>query len=214
MATKIKSSQKLLFIGDSITDCGRRGAERPLGAGYVKLFNDLMTIREPAKNIQAVNKGIGGNTVKNLQDRWTDDAILQKPNYLFVKIGINDLHQQLRGTAACDLSPDGFEAIYDEILGRFTKKHPDCKIVLIDPFYISSEKSPNSFRHEVLKVINDYIAVVAKMAKKYHAKRLETHKMFQQLLKYNEPDVFCPEPVHPNQTGHLAIADALYELLS
>jgi len=38
MATKIKSGEKVLFIGDSITDCGRRNEARPLGVGYVKLF--------------------------------------------------------------------------------------------------------------------------------------------------------------------------------
>ena len=33
METKIKSGETALFICDSITDCSRRGAERPLGNG-------------------------------------------------------------------------------------------------------------------------------------------------------------------------------------
>ena len=37
MSTTIKNRQTVLFIGDSITDCGRRAAERPLGNGYVNL---------------------------------------------------------------------------------------------------------------------------------------------------------------------------------
>ena len=57
MAIKVKNGETILFIGDSITDCGRRGAERPLGTGYVKLFNDLVTIREAKKQITIINKG-------------------------------------------------------------------------------------------------------------------------------------------------------------
>ncbi len=39
----IADGETMLFIGDSITDCGRRGAEAPLGSGYVSLFRDLAT---------------------------------------------------------------------------------------------------------------------------------------------------------------------------
>lgn len=43
MALKIADGSKVVFIEDSITDCGRRGAEAPLGAGYVRLFTELVT---------------------------------------------------------------------------------------------------------------------------------------------------------------------------
>ena len=51
---KIKSGQTILFIGDSITDCGRRGTDAPLGSGYVKLFADTLIIRHPEKAITVV----------------------------------------------------------------------------------------------------------------------------------------------------------------
>ena len=41
----IEDAQTALFIGDSITDCGRRGAEAPLGSGYVRFFTELATAR-------------------------------------------------------------------------------------------------------------------------------------------------------------------------
>ena len=31
----------MLFIGDSITDCGRRAEHAPLGSGYVRMFGEL-----------------------------------------------------------------------------------------------------------------------------------------------------------------------------
>ena len=52
MSTKLKSGQKILFIGDSITDCSRRDTSAPIGHGYVSLFSELMMIREPQKRIK------------------------------------------------------------------------------------------------------------------------------------------------------------------
>ena len=34
----VQDGETMLFIGDSITDCGRRAAEAPLGNGYVRAF--------------------------------------------------------------------------------------------------------------------------------------------------------------------------------
>jgi len=217
MTTRIKSGQTILFIGDSITDCGRRGPNGPLGDGYVRLFAGLLAIREPDKTITIINKGIGGDTATGLQSRWDDDVLRHKPDWLSVKIGINDLHTALGEGSPWQpkkITPDIYEAAYDDILARTAKKLPKCEILLIDPFYLSADGSPNSLRRWVLDFLPQYQAVVRKMSKKYGTLHIETHKMFQRLLKYHDADVFCPEPVHPNTVGHLAIAEAVYQALS
>jgi lysophospholipase L1-like esterase len=60
------SDRKIVFIGDSITDCGRRGAAAPLGDGYVSLVNSLLMARYPALKPTIVNRGVGGDTVRDL----------------------------------------------------------------------------------------------------------------------------------------------------
>lgn len=213
MTLKIKNNESILFVGDSITDCGRRDINRPLGDGYVKFFSDFMTAREPAKRITIINKGISGNTVKDLQARWYDDVLRHKPDWLSIKIGINDLHRYMANTPE-SVSPEEFIASYDDILSQTKQRIPHCKILLIEPFYISNEKSHTSIRHDVLKLIPEYISVVRKMHQKYRTKIVKTHTVFSKLLKYYESDTFCPEPVHPNSTGHLVIAEAVYSALS
>jgi len=213
MALKLRSGEKILFIGDSITDCGRRGTERPLGNGYVKFFADLLAIREPAKSITIINKGIGGDRVTGLQARWTDDVLRHRPDWLSVKIGINDMHSYMADPKA-GVSLKQYESCYDDILSRTKKALPRCRILLIDPFYISREASANSWRYTVLKTLPSYVAVVHKMSRRYRTRLVRTHEMFQRLLKHYEPDDFCGEPVHPNLTGHLAIAEAVYAELS
>jgi lysophospholipase L1-like esterase len=213
MAVKIKNNESILFIGDSITDCGRASINRPLGDGYVKLFNDLIITREPAKRMTILNKGIGGNTVKDLQNRWYDDVLCHKPKWLSIKIGINDLHRYLAKTPA-SVSPKEFLAAYDDILSQTKQKLPKCRILLIEPFYISNETSKTSFRHDVLKLLPEYISVVRKMHQKYRTRIVNTHTLFSKLLNYYESDTFCAEPVHPNATGHVVIAEAVYSALS
>jgi len=212
MTTKIKDGEKILFIGDSITDCGRRGTERPLGNGYVKLFADFLIACESAKKIEIINKGISGDNSVGLLNRWTDDVLRHEPDWLSIKIGINDLHGYLRDPAN-GISPEKFEDAYGKFMERTRKSLPRCRILLIQPFYISRESSSDSFRHNVLEILPRYLKIVEKMSRQYKTRLIETHAMFQNLLKYYEADTFCNEPVHPNLTGHVAIASAVYDVL-
>ena len=51
------------------------------------------------------------------------------------------------------------------------------------------------------------------MSRKYGTRLVQTHAIFQKLLKYHHPALFCPEPIHPFLAGHLVIAEAVYEAL-
>jgi lysophospholipase L1-like esterase len=208
----VKDGQRLLFIGDSITDCGRRGDRAPFGDGYVSLFIDLVATHFPKRRITYVNKGIGGNRVTDLRERWRDDVILNRPDWLSVKIGINDLHGFLR-RADNAVSPERFREVYDSILAE-ARRETKARIVLIDPFYISVDRSGQTFRSQVLEIIPKYIKVVHDMGRKYGARLVRTHEVFQIHLKYRGSEVFCPEPVHPNRTGHLIIATELFKVMT
>ena len=207
----IEENETLLFIGDSITDCGRRGAEAPLGSGYVSMFTELVTARFPERMIRYINKGIGGNKVTDMKLRWNDDMLYHRPDRLSIKIGINDLHSHLRG-APEGVGPELFEQTYDELLD-WTRSELDCPVVLLTPFYISTDRSGQTFRTQVLELIPRYIDTVEKMSQKYGTKLVRLHDVFQQQLKYRDADTFCPEPVHPNHTGHMVIAQALLDAL-
>ncbi|HOK55997.1 MAG TPA: SGNH/GDSL hydrolase family protein [bacterium] len=213
MEFKIKNNQKILFIGDSITDCGRREQFRPLGNGYVKLFSDLVIANFPERKIEIVNKGISGNTILDLANRWEDDVIYQKCDWLSILIGINDIHRVLRKDEMwTEFTPENYRKRYDYILKRTLEKL-DCKIILIEPFYISTDTT-DSFRGKVLKDLIEYIEIVEEMSKKYETYHLKLHRIFQEYLKFFEPETFAPEPVHPNSTGHFVIANELIKLLS
>jgi len=63
---KIAPHSKLVFIGDSITDCERarpvgEGLFGALGKGYVSLVEGLLYAIHPAHKIRVVNMGSSGN---------------------------------------------------------------------------------------------------------------------------------------------------------
>ena len=215
MPTQIKDKQTLLFIGDSITDCGRReAAYAPLGCGYARFVSDFLTLREPKKSITVINRGIGGNTVEDLRSRWHDDVFSFRPDWLSIKIGINDLNAHLCGNRPEWLHPAMFESIYREILTLTRHELPKCQILLISPFFLSYDTLEASYRCKVLKLIPQYIKAVEKMRDEFGTRYIPLQKLFAAKLKTQHPDVFAPEPVHPNQTGHLFIAEEVYAALS
>lgn len=207
MSFAIKPKQRVLFIGDSITDCGRRDANAPLGNGYVKFCNDLIIARYPAHQITLINKGISGDTLYGLMNRWTDDVINLKPDWVSIKIGINDLHRVHLKMTDVPATPDDFARLYDTVLSR-TQKELGAQVVLMDPFFVSNEKSPASMRKPIRDLLPQYIRTVDAMARKYKTRHVRTEQIFQNLLKYYPADYFCPEPVHPYPNGHLVMAQA------
>lgn len=207
----VQDGQLFVFQGDSITDCGRRLEAYPYGSGYVSLFIEMVTACYPERAIRYLNKGIGGDRATGLRDRWEDDVIRHQPDWVSILIGINDLHSYLLDPAA-GVSVELYREMYESVLTT-TRDKTGARLVLLDPFYISTDTSGLSFRSRVLELIPQYIAVVDEMAARFGAFHVKTHEIFQEHLKYREPDVFCPEPVHPNRAGHMVIAAAMLRTL-
>lgn len=206
VAFPLQDGQTVVFIGDSITDCGRRDVAAPLGNGYVRFIAELIAIRYPALKLNLINKGISGNTVADLRERWHDDVLTLRPDWVSVLIGINDVHRTLRNEPTA-VPPDRYEQLYRECLS-LTKERTTARLVLMEPFYISTDTETDSWRTKVLRTLDEYRAIVRRLADEFGAIFVPLHDLFQEQLRYRSADLFCPEPVHPNAFGHLLIAHA------
>ncbi|MEO7910113.1 MAG: GDSL family lipase [Roseiflexaceae bacterium] len=85
MPLRIQPNNKLVMIGDSITDCERarpigEGLFGALGKGYVGLVDGLLQATIPQQHVRVVNMGIRGNTVRDLDARWQTDVLEQQPD--------------------------------------------------------------------------------------------------------------------------------------
>jgi lysophospholipase L1-like esterase len=205
---KIRKGQKLVMIGDSITDVGRvqpvaEGLFDPLGRGYVAQVEALLGATVPELGIRVVNVGNSGNTVRDLKARWDRDVVALKPDWLSILIGINDVWRQfdLPRMKETHVGIQEYERTLDELLRR---TRPMVKgLVLLTPYFIE----PNR-RDAMRRRMDAYGAVVKRLAKRHDAVLVDVQAAFDRLLRHQHPAALAWDRIHPNQTGHMTIARA------
>ena len=209
----LERNTKLVMIGDSITDCGRKlpigeGSNGAEGFGYVCFVSALLKNFYKDNNNRVINMGISGDRVRDLKDRWDRDALELKPDYLSIMIGINDIWRQFEHPLRVE------EHVYIEeyrsTLEKLIEKTlPSLKkLILMTPFFIESNKN-DLMRIEVDK----YGKVVKELADKYNAIFVDTQKAFDEFLENNYSATFALDRVHPNATGHMAIARSFLDAI-
>ncbi|MBN1765342.1 MAG: SGNH/GDSL hydrolase family protein [Sedimentisphaerales bacterium] len=208
----IQDSQTVVFIGDSITDCNRRLSEPPYGEGYVRMAIDLITARYPDRNIHFINRGVSAEVITDLQQRWQKDVIDHEPDWVSVMIGINDIHRSLFPDERATVPPDVYRKTFLDVLTQ-TTEHTSARLVLMDPFYICRHQNADSQQARILEELEKYIVIVHEMAEQFQTIHVPLHDIFQRHLQFRPAETFCPEPVHPNPSGHLIIAHAWLEAM-
>ncbi|MEH1014304.1 SGNH/GDSL hydrolase family protein [Micromonospora sp. CPCC 206060] len=194
--------QRIVFIGDSITDCGRRDVAAPYGSGYVSLVRALVTAAYPQHHLTWVNQGIGGNTVRDLRERWETDAIGECPDWLCVMIGINDVWRRFTGREDEAVPIDEYESTLRDLLtGAVTAT--GCQLVLGDPYLIEPDRA------EPQRAMSDrYGAVVRRLAAELDAVHVPTQEAFDRVLAHTTAADWANDRVHPNLPGHAVLAQA------
>jgi lysophospholipase L1-like esterase len=211
---QLQKGSKLLFIGDSITDCERtkpagEGLFGALGKGYVSMVDALLQSVYPELKIRVVNKGLSGNTVRNLKSRWQEDVLKQQPDWLAVMIGINDVWRQY------DIPQIKEEHVYIEEYEQTLRElvaeaKPTVKgLVLMTPFYIE----PNA-EDAMRAAMDTYGSVVRRIAEEYGAVFVDTQAAFEPVLKEIYPATLAWDRVHPSSVGHMVLARAFLNGIS
>lgn len=203
---KIEAGSKLVMIGDSITDADRarpvgEGLGEAYGRGYVMMVNGLLSARYPERRIRVVNMGCSGDTVRALKARWQSDVMEQRPDWLSIMIGINDVWRQfdLPLVPEAGVPLEEYEATLD---GLVASTRPTVKgLVLMTPYYIE----PNPA--DAMRAMMDrYGAAVKRIAAKHDAILVDTQTAFEPLLHHYHPNYLAWDRVHPTHVGHMTLA--------
>lgn len=195
--TSSGTAERLVFVGDSITDAGRDRADAgSLGDGYVSLVaHDL-----PGAEVR--NLGIGGDRAVDLEARWEGDVAASAPDVLTVYVGVNDTWRRFDRddpTSAAD-----FEATYRRLLDRVPGSP---RLVLIEPFLLPVRPE----QHDWLDDLAGKRDVVTRLAARTGAALVPLHRLLTAAAEAAGPagaGSLAPDGVHPTPAGSRAIADA------
>jgi len=205
---KLDKHSKLVMIGDSITDAGRaqpvgEGLGGALGSGYVSLVDALLGAAYPELGIRVVNMGTGGHTVRDLQARWQPDVLNQKPDWLSIMIGINDVWRQFDSPLRTEthVLPNEYERTLDALLSQ--TRPAVQNIVLLTPFYIEPNHA-DAMRARM----DEYGAIVRRLSEKHGTLFVDTQAAFDAVLMALYPATLAWDRVHPSLTGHMVLARA------
>ena len=203
---ELKPDETILFIGDSITDAGRlEAAYRPFGYGYVHFVAYHLLAKYPEYNINVINTGISGNTIRDLNYRWARDCLNHKPDILSVLIGINDVFRQYTGTLDTAVLLDEYQVTYKRLLSLVKEKY-NCRLILMEPFMFCDDKTNPAY-----KSLLQYIHAVGALAEEFDAVLVPLQELIDKKIKEVPPEKFSDDMVHPYVWAHAWIAQRWLE---
>ncbi len=205
----IKPGNTILFQGDSITDAGRSreaagepNSQPALGNGYAWLAASQLLVDRPADNLKIFNRGISGNKVHQLAERWDAECLDLKPDVLSILIGVNDFWHMHNGNY--DGTVETYERDYHALIERTKSALPDVKLVLCEPFVLQVGAVDDSWFPE----FDGYRAAARRVAEQAGAVFVPFQGMFDAAVKIAPPARWAADGVHPSPDGAALMAHA------
>jgi len=197
---------KILYLGDSITDCGKNtsaGSMLAIGQSYVMLTAARLAADNPGK-YEFVNQGISGNRIVDLYARIKRDCWNYNPDLISILIGVNDVWHDINHQNGVEA--DRFERMYDTLLSDTKEKLPDVRFMIMEPFVLPGTATTAHWE-EFEKETALRAAIAARLAEKYNAVWIPLQKRLTEAAG-EHPELITPDGVHPSIAGHQIIADA------
>lgn len=192
----------VLFQGDSITDAGReKEKELPnnswsFGGGYANLIAAWMLEEMAAKKLTIYNRGISGNKVYQLADRWDKDGLNLKPNVLSILIGVNDYWHFRDGNY--DGTPKIYENDFRKLLTHTMEALPDLKLIICQPFILTETKAVDE---TWVKPFSEYQLIAKRIADEFGANWVPFQGAFDKATEVAPASYWTGDGVHPSLAG-------------
>ena len=197
----------VLFQGDSVTDCGRNRAVAdpntagPLGTGYPLLVASAELAAHPQSGLKFYNRGISGNKIPDLGQRWAADTIALKPDVLSILIGVNDFwHTKTHGYTG---TVADYETGFAALLQATRQALPSVRLVVIEPFVLRCGAVDAGWFPE----FDERRAAAARVARQVGATFVPMQARFSELASRGAPEYWAADGVHPSAAGHGLIAE-------
>lgn len=183
----------LVFAGDSVTDSGRRDDPEGLGQGWVRLVADA----HPAARV--VNRGRGGDLLRDLEERWTADVLAHDPDVVTALIGVNDTWRRYDEGRTSPV--DEFQARYDRMLAAAVAG--GARLVLVEPFVVPVTPQQRAWRED----LDPRIEAVHRLAARWTAVLVRADAGMRRHAEQVGAAALAADGVHPTALGHRVLAD-------
>jgi lysophospholipase L1-like esterase len=188
-------------LGDSLT--AGRGDEGPDGrpVGWAQRLADILSVRTAVRCAFA-NLAVDGATVREVITGQLPAVAARKPDLVSVTVGVNDV--RARGFDELSFKADLgqlFERLAATEATLLTCTLPDLTAVM------SLSRELREIARERMRVASD---IIREQAKSYSAMCLDAWS----LPEVTDPEMYCPDGIHPNHRGHQFLAAACADLLA
>ena len=229
LMTSCSNSTKVVFLGDSITEAGVYDNEVGVPSGDTLIYpkyTGFITLlkKEIEDDIELIGKGVSGNKVSNLLERYKKDVLSLNPDIVFIYIGINDVwHKYSFGTGTDIIFyENGLRKIIADI------KDKGARVILCTPTVIGENKGEftlvNEFKDiETMEIMNGdldaYSDVIRKLSSELNTDLLDLREIFMNYISENNPNnesfgITTYDGVHLNDLGNKLIADEMLRFIN
>ena len=211
--------KRILFQGDSITDCGR-SRENPapnegLGTGYPHLI--AAQLCADSTEYEITNRAVSGNRIADTYARWIEDALNLDFDIISILHGLNDVGFGRRLNMGSDR--ERFRFIYDRMLTEIRESHPNAKLVLMEPFILPVDQGPDvPFGNDIFLEFDEWYGeirargqIVKELAEKHGAIFIPLAEYLLDAAKKHGARHYSSDCIHPNAAGHGLIAQRWLE---
>ena len=197
---------RIVFAGDSVTDMESaqpvgEGLFENVGKSYVRIVENMLAAFYPEVYLRVTNSGIGGNTSRDLLQRFDRDVVSLKPDWVSICIGINDVWRQFDSPAIKEqtISPEDYR---ENVRKMILTEKPHVKgIFLMTPYYM--EPNASDFMRARM---DEYGAICKELAEEYGCIFIDLQAMFSKYCSVRHSSYLAWDRVHPNQIGATLIA--------
>lgn len=205
----LKRDSVILFQGDSITDSGRKRESitcnniDQLGTGYALFTATALLAKHADKQPKIYNRGISGNKVFQLRERWEIDTLAFMPDVLSILIGVNDYWHTL--SAGYKGTVQVYENDLRQLLKYTKEKLPKLQLVLCEPFALSGGSAIHDSAW--FPMFNEYRVSLKKLAGEFNAVFVPFQTAFDEAMKVAPASYWAPDGVHPDLPGRQLMAE-------
>ena len=180
-----------------------------MGNGYALLAASNLLIDYPTTDWHTYNRGVSGDKVFQLSDRWEKDCLDLQPDVLSVHIGVNDFWHTL--THGYEGTVDTYEKDFLKLLKRTQSSFPKIKLIIGEPFVVLGGTAIDT--EAWIPTFRAYQKAAADIARQIGTVFIPYQQIFDAAVANQGVAYWCPDGVHPSLAGSALMAKAWIKAL-